>query len=236
MSPLRSFVVAGAVTLIFSVSAQAADMPGYPSLPPPASIKPLRVDEFLSGWYLRGDLGYRFQRFNGAASDFPPDPTDNKLNNTVFGGFGGGFKEKWFRADLTADYGWRSNYSGTVGTTGDQAKIDSYTVLGNIYFDLGTWGGLTPYIGAGAGGAYLTMSNFTTSPATGAAIASRSRWNFAWAAMAGVSYRLSENWLIDVGYRHIDMGDAVGGPEANSLTLKKLTGDEIRVGLRYKID
>src|SRR6185437_708963 len=235
MSLSRSFVAAGAATLIFSVSAQAADMPGYPRLPPPASIRPLQVDEFLSGWYLRGDLGYRFQRLGSASSDIAPDPIDNKIGNTIFGGFGGGFKEKWFRADLTADYGWRSDYSGTVGATGDQAKIDSYTVLGNIYFDLGTWGGLTPYVGAGAGSAYLTMSNFTTSPA-GSVIASRSRWNFAWAAMAGVSYRLSENWLIDVGYRHIDMGDATGGPEANSLTLKKLTGDEIRVGLRYKID
>jgi opacity protein-like surface antigen len=58
----------------------------------------------------------------------------------------------------------------------------------------------------------------------------------AWAAMAGVSYNLSYNVLIDVGYRHVNMGDAVGGPSKNELTVRKVTGDEIRVGIRYLLD
>jgi opacity protein-like surface antigen len=80
------------------------------------------------------------------------------------------------------------------------------------------------------------MSNFTTAPASTTSIQPNSRWNLAWAVMAGASYHLNYNWLIDVGYRHIEMGKAVGGPPTNPLTLKNVSGDEIRVGLRYILD
>ena len=234
MSLSRTFVLACAVAAVFSAGARAADMP---ELPPLQIDKTPVVEEFVSGWYLRGDLGYRFQRFQKASTAIGPDPTNNKFDNAAIGGVGAGYKEKWLRADITADYGWRGNYSGTVpGGLGYHSKFDAYTVLGNVYFDLGTWAGITPYIGAGAGGAYLTMSSFTTAPVSVPAIQPNSRWNFAWAVMAGASYHLNYNWLVDVGYRHVDLGNAVGGPPANRLTLKNISGDEIRVGLRYILD
>jgi hypothetical protein len=59
---------------------RAADMPGYPVLtfPLPASEDVLQIEEFVSGWYLRGDLGYRFQQVQGAS-----DPTTTYSGNSI---------------------------------------------------------------------------------------------------------------------------------------------------------
>jgi opacity protein-like surface antigen len=54
--------------------------------------------------------------------------------------------------------------------------------------------------------------------------------------MAGVSFSLGYNTIIDIGYRHIDMGDVLGGPPGNQLTLDSLTGDEVRIGIRYLLN
>ena len=108
--------------------------------------------------------------------------------------------------------------------------------MGNAYADLGSWGGFTPYVGAGIGGANVIVRDYVSNPPQLRFTPTVQRWNLAWAAMAGVSYDITYNMKIDVGYRHVNMGDAVGGPADNRLTVKKLTGDEIRIGLRYLID
>ncbi len=237
MGRLRTLVVSGAALAMSGAGAVAADMPDYPSLPFPSRESPLQIDQLASGWYLRGDVGYRFQRIR-SASNPANDYTASSIKNAFMGGGGAGIKAKWFRADITGDYGWRSLYSGSTasGANTVSAKIDTFTVLLNGYLDLGTWSGFTPYVGGGIGGAYVGTSSYETVPPQPALTPTVSRWNVAWAAMAGVSYNLSYNLLLDVGYRHVDMGDVIGGPTSNQLTVKKLTGDEIRIGIRYLLD
>ena len=243
MGCLRTFVAVGVLATIFAANAQAADVPRYRTLPPsppplPLQEKPLSVDEFVSGWYLRGDLGYRFQHVRSASDPSTSDFVNNSIHNAAMGGLGAGYKAQWFRVDLTGDYGWRSLYSGTSasGASGVSNKIDTFTVMVNGYLDLGTWAHITPYVGAGIGGAYLSMSSYETTPVTVAAVPTVARWNVAWAAMAGLSYNLSHNLLVDIGYRHVALGDVIGGPTSNQIKIKALTGDEIRVGLRYLLD
>ena len=244
MGWLRTLAISGAVLAISGALARAADMPGYPSLPfpLPSQESSLQQVELFSGWYLRGDIGYRFQGTGSSSSGdttLVPSPNSAKLDNAFMGGLGAGFKAQWFRVDLTGDYGWRSKYVATAadGTT-FSGKIESFTVMANGYVDLGTWYGFTPYIGAGIGGANVIFSGYENSTAV-APMASTAvpvhRWNLAWAVMAGVSYSLSQNFLVDVGYRHVDMGDVNGGPNGQ-LTVKHLTGDEVRVGLRYLLN
>jgi opacity protein-like surface antigen len=220
-------------------AARAADAPGYPALPaplPPSEAVP-KIEELVSGWYLRGDIGYRFQQVQGA-SDSTTDYSDNSIHDPVVLGLGVGWKHDWFRADITGDYGWRSQYSGTGanGVTSVSANVDSFTVMGNAYIDFGTWYGFTPYIGAGIGGAYVTMSNYEMPPGSGLPVESYSRWNPAWSVMAGVSFSVGYSSIIDIGYRHVEMGDVIGGPAGNQLTLDNLTGDEIRIGFRYLLN
>lgn len=235
MGLLRKLVVCAAMVAISGTAARAADMPDNSWFP--SRERSLRSEELYSGWYLRGDVGYRFQRI-GSASDFFNEYTSNTIKNAFMGSVGAGYKLQWFRADLTGDYGWRSLYNGTPagGTPSVSAKIDTFTVMLNGYIDLGTWGGFTPYVGAGIGGANISVRDYETMPPTTIIPTAATRWNVAWSAMAGVSYDIMYNLKVDVGYRHVNMGDAIGGPTLNQLTVKKLTGDEIRVGIRYLID
>ncbi len=238
MGSLRKFAVAGVLSVLLAAGAQAADAPKFPSLPLPLSDKtPPLIEEFSSGWYLRGDLGYRSNTIDSATNLVAPNPAESHIDKSVTVGGGFGYKAKWFRADVTGDYIAPTKYSGgAAGVTTRSTRIDGFNLLVNGYLDLGTWYGITPYIGGGAGGAYLSGSDYASVPAQAVTPPIRSNWNFAWAYMAGVSFVVHPNFLIDVGYRHIKLGDAESGPDSNRLTLKDISADEFRIGLRYLLD
>jgi opacity protein-like surface antigen len=247
MASLKTIAAIGTLTAALSATANAADLPRpvpAPSLPLPPPIvqrSPALVDEFASGWYLRGDVGYRINNLGSVANAIPPSPTSNRIDKSAVIGVGVGYKWQWFRADLTLDYGTKAKYWGdTVFMTNDfTARIDSSTALLNVYGDLGTWFGLTPYLGLGVGGSYVGVGDFSRNslPAV-STVPVNIKWNLAWAWMAGVSYRLSQNYHIDLGYRHVSLGDGMSGMDAygNQLSFKSLSADEIRLGVRYLID
>jgi opacity protein-like surface antigen len=236
-------LIAVAAVAVNTAGAFAADMPGNSpgTLPPPELDHAIERVELSSGWYLRGDVAYRFQQ-NGASSSVDPtqvpSPTSGKVDGTYVLGAGAGIKLGWFRLEMSGDYGWRAKYRATTAAGNLSGTVESFTVMGNGYIDLGTWSGFTPYLGAGIGGADLVFSGYQN-PSAVAPMPSTAgvvqRWNVAWSAMAGVSYNVAHDLLLDVGYRHIDMGNMDGGPNG-LLKVKNLTGDEIRVGLRYLID
>ena len=243
-SILKIVPTIGVLALVFGSAANAADVGRYsPSMPPLSQSAPLLVDEFSSRWYLRGDIGYRFNELDGVTNlDPPPGVRNHDLGKIWMFGGGVGYKAEWFRTDLTVDYGTRANFTADSGIRANNhtANIESFTGLVNIYADLGTWSGFTPYIGGGLGFSHLktTSFNVVSSSAPGLEVESASRWNFAWAYMAGVSYRLTDNAHIDVGYRHVNMGDVTTGRDAddNHLRFRKMSADEIRVGFRYLLD
>lgn len=240
MRSMWKFISFGVLALAAGNAANAADVSQTPP-PPLLQSAPLLVDEFGSGWYLRGDVGYRINRVGEVANrGAPPGFRNHDLGNSWLLGAGIGFKWDWFRADATGDYGTKAKFSGDSGSVRDNfsAKIDSFTMMVNAYGDLGTWYGLTPYVGAGAGIAHLQAANFHVVSDGGIDADSTGKWNFAWAYMAGLSYKLLGNSYIDVGYRHIDMGDVKTGMGAssNQLAFKKVTADELRVGFRYVLD
>jgi opacity protein-like surface antigen len=229
----------GTLAFMFGGAANAADLPASPPL---LQSAPLLVDEFSSGWYLRGDVGYRFNNdFDGVSNlGAPPGVRDSELDTSWLVGAGVGYKWEWFRTDLTVDYGTKAKFTGgnRFGPNDYTGKIDSFSALVNIYGDLGTWWGLTPYVGGGIGIARPNTGDFTVASAGNLDIDTAASWNFAWALMAGVSYRLMGNYHIDVGYRHINMGDVTTGRDSagNQLAFQKLSADEVRFGFRYVLD
>jgi opacity protein-like surface antigen len=242
MRSIWKIAAMGMPAILFAGAAQAADMRGMPSVAPPLlENAPLLVDEFGSGWYLRGDIGYRIKNKVGDVTNDGLLPVLNPdFGKSWVVGLGVGHKWEWLRADLTVDYGTKAKFSGDSAVQpGDfTAKVDSVTGLVNIYGDLGTWWGLTPYIGAGAGFAHLQAANLNMASSGLSEADSTGTWNFAWAYMAGVSYRFMSNYSIDLGYRHINMGDVATGMDAfgNQLNFKKVSADEIRLGFRYVLD
>jgi opacity protein-like surface antigen len=241
MGTFRMLAITAAMSAVATAGARAADMPGNPPVSPPSHSyeRPLPVKAF-SGWYLRGDIGYRWGQDSGteAAPGFSATTSD-KLGTSVVGGFGGGYKGDWLRTDVTVDFGTAMKFDGTIASPNDtSAKISAISALFNGYLDLGTWYRMTPYIGASAGVARMRVSDYvsTASPPFSGDTA-RNQWNFTWAAMAGVAYKIAPNILVDVGYRYINWGDVTTGSDAfGSMTLKNIAAHEVRVGLRWSSD
>jgi opacity protein-like surface antigen len=197
----------------------------------------------MSGWYLRADIGYRWN--NGGPSN--SNITSERYTNSYDGTVGFGYKYQWFRADVTYDRSGPTRVSAFTTVATDQpqftAKIRSETVLVNGYVDFGTWGGFTPYVGGGVGVARLKSANYvdtTDSPSITGVMGQGTQQNFAWAAMAGVAYQIAPSWMVDVGFRHLDLGDVVSsdgaGSRTNAMVFRNQTVNEARVGVRYLFD
>jgi opacity protein-like surface antigen len=240
--------------------ARAADLL-RPALADPV---PLPV-EVGAGWYLRAD--FTESLYARPRDNTRPDPNDPGLPPLVglrlseTGGFGGGIGYRinpWLRVDATIDqrgagairaYSSRSNF--VTGANLEAGRLDALTGLVNVYADLGTWWGATPYVGAGIGVSDVGISrNYTQTtcfveacdgaPGLGPRLAvgrpNRSVASFAWALTGGVSYALGAGVSLDASYRYVDLGKAKSGtdPYGGSTRLKDLAANEIRLGLRYE--
>ena len=257
---LRALFVSSAIGLATGPVFAADILP-----PPPPVIAPhsMPVAEF-SGWYIRGDVGLGQNRQEKFRSTFdtgfnvPGLQYDQaSVSSHLMMGVGIGYQfNNWFRADATVEYNggarWKQLESYTDPVCGNaarcvdtyQGRISSAVFLMNGYVDLGTWYGLTPYLGVGLGGANnhigvirdhgVTQGGYGTSPAV-------SKTNFAWAIMAGASVNIAPNMKLDVGYRYLDKGSISGGriacqgPVACGFETHKfrLASHDVRIGLRY---
>lgn len=189
MRSVKSVVVAGAVALLSSTAAFAADVPiapppppyGYAPppnyAPPPAYASPPApyVEDF-SGWYLRGDIGITQQRVKSLFNVLYETPGTSV--QTIGAGFGGsalfgvgvGYQfGSWLRADVTGEYRMKASIHGLdivsfngvpIGTDEYRGNKEEWLALVNLYADLGTWWCITPFIGVGVGGVKTTISSF----------------------------------------------------------------------------
>ncbi len=120
-------------------------------------------------------------------------------------------------------------------------SIQTYTLMLNLYKDLGTYNRLTPYVGAGVGVAYHDVDQvfFTGNPALVNRIEGDKDIAFAWSLMAGVGYQISERAILDFGYRYINMGDAKSGRVDTAgfvnpaVEIDDIDAHEFKVGMRY---
>jgi opacity protein-like surface antigen len=261
MRSVKFLIAAGAASLMSS-AAFAADMA---IAPPPAYAPPPVVEDF-GGWYLRGDIGFSNQRVSHLDNVLDANnlTSQQKLSFNTAGifGLGAGYRfNNWFRADITGE--WRGNsqfhgtdqitYVGGVGTDTYRATKSEWVVLGNAYVDLGTWWCMTPFIGAGIGGARVSIAGFTDQGIAnngggalpGLALADDvSRWNFAWALHAGVAYKVTPNFTVELAYRYLDMGNGLTGDLRtfdginninNPTTFRSITSHDLKIGVRWDL-
>jgi opacity protein-like surface antigen len=263
-----ALLIAAAVVAGLGASAQAADL-----LPPPPPPPPPPPD--FSGWYLRGDVGVGANQISGVSSTFlnptihVPAPMFNaySIGDAAFAGAGVGYQfNSWFRFDVTGEYRTAAQYSaiqsysdiwsawgaspcGVNARCHDlyHAQQSAAVFLGNAYFDLGTWYGITPFIGGGIGFASNFLENFydiSAQPAGGFGYASnRTQTNFAWQVGAGLAFNVTPNLKLEVAYRYLDMGNfntnrivcmgVVVCP--GEVQRFNLASNDVRVGFRYVI-
>jgi outer membrane immunogenic protein len=132
-------------------------------------------------------------------------------------------------------------YSATNSTTGVfNNKVDNiHTVFANFYYDIKTGTAFTPYVGAGLGVAWLDQKYSSTFTGWTAATdnGSKSFTNFAWNLGAGVGYSVTDNIILDLGYRYSNLGETKSVASANNrITLGKqdISTHEGLLGLRYQ--
>lgn len=277
------FLPALAVLAALGAPAFAADLDQIIPAPVEDGYVPVEIG---SGWYIRGDISYdlstdttgSYQTYDGVA--FSTNPYDNFELGTAFdvsAGVGYQFNS-WLRADATLGY-WGRSVNGadtspapcTTFVTGidptaincrsvDSTKIAAWESMANVYADLGTYVGVTPYIGAGAGFTHISYSDLTnTAYCTNAAGADvpvggsscpitsfhggAKSWRFTWALAAGASYDLTKNTKIDLGYRYsrVAGGDMFNWP-IGTIGASGVQGQDdgfdqhtFKAGLRYAI-
>jgi opacity protein-like surface antigen len=58
--------------------------------------------------------------------------------------------------------------------------------------------------------------------------------------MAGVSYRINTRFIVDLGYRHLNLGDIPSSTGSNlpsdRTRWQGLSTDEVRLGVRFMLD
>jgi len=261
MRSVKFLIAAGAVTL--STAAFAADLP---IAAPPMYAPPPPAD--FGGWYLRGDIGMTNQRASDLTLTSAPFPagfatTGFGFDSSPLFDLGVGYQfNNWFRADITGEYHSRVGFSGTDfttfpgGSTGSDVYQGGYTSwvgLVNAYADLGTWWCLTPFVGAGVGAAHISTtglqdSGLSFAPGVGSFGGASyfangsSVTNFAWAAHAGVAYKVTNNFTVELAYRYLDMGTAVHGfgssfdgsnAGPSSFQYRDLTSQDVKLGVRW---
>lgn len=262
MRSLKSYaIVVGMLAVSASSNAWAADL-----LPPPPMPEP--IGEFGGNWYLRGDVGVGLLQFDKTVASDRSVPyaaydyrrVQDTTGDQVFVGAGIGYQfNSWLRFDATGEYRTKSDWrfiaeDKTGGASGgynlENGHFSSVVGLANVYFDLGTWHGVTPFVGGGVGVAHHMMEA-TTDQGLGAYVGGfgygphRDKTNFAWALHAGLGYNVSHNLKLEVAYRYLNMGDvetgivsclpACPGNLKTVYKLKDVESHDIKVGMRWAL-
>jgi opacity protein-like surface antigen len=236
----KRFLISSFAALFVSAAGTAHAADYSPPLPPP--------EPCCDSWYLRGFVG---AALNNETLDYTTVTNATLQHSDISDGYfiGGGagyIVNNWLRIDGTFEYRAKSRVYALVtyppgGIDEYQGYLNSWVFLANAYVDLGTWNCWTPFIGAGIGAAYNTLSDFTDVNPNGGYGFGRnpSNWNFAWAAYAGVSYAVSRNFNIDLTYRYLNLGSVTDTVDCSvtctqdSFKFKDLYSNDIMLSLRW---
>lgn len=171
--------------------------------------------------YFRVDAGFGALSANGAVT------ANGRFNPTLSGPaiFGAGVGYRFnglLRADITAEYRSRAR----IGTgDGIRAHIDGANVLASIYADIGTWHGVTPYVGASVGMGWNRLSH------PHAFGGDRVRAGFVWALGGGFAVEIAPAVTVDIGYRYLHTGTH----RAPDIAVKESGSHDLRIGLRWRL-
>jgi len=287
MAKFRALLLAGGAIFALARAAVAADLlPPAPAIEPPPP--PVEFSGwYLRGDVGIGVSANSPNLYNSpdpiataAPGYYLGTPTQAFYNSTISAAMnfdvGVGYQlNNWFRFDVTGEYRGGSHFqslyvlndaaninTGNPTQIADfyRGNISSWVGLVNGYVDLGTWWGMTPYVGAGVGLASNTLSGMTdqgivsytvtgpvvTAGPSGGYFSDGSKTNFAWALMTGLDFDVTQNLKLELGYRYLDLGQytsgashclgTCGGGVANYVVSKNdLAYNDFRIGLRWMI-
>jgi opacity protein-like surface antigen len=295
MAKLKGLILAGGALLALARAAAAADLlPQAPVLEPmpPAPMEfngwylrgdvGVGINATTPTLAISPDplaVGIAGGALSAAATNGFFNPT---ISSSAMFDLGFGYQfNNWFRADITGEYRGGATFQTlemladpTIlagNATGQQyadfyrANLSSYIAMVNGYVDLGTWYGVTPYVGAGVGLAYNKLFGLTDTGyaypgngnqyPTGGYSSDGGKTDFAWALMTGLSFNVTQNLKLELGYRYLDYGrftsgashcltttppigfstNACGGSSYVVYSKNDLASNDFRLGLRWMI-
>jgi opacity protein-like surface antigen len=262
MSNFKKFALASAAAAGLAVTtANAADLAIAP-------VAPIPVVAF-SGWYLRGDIGMTNQQTNSLTSVVAPGTAVGTkfltFDSAPMYSLGAGYQfTSWLRVDATGEYRGNSHFHGQqVAQFGSVILPDDYNAsksewvfMANAYVDLGTWWCITPFIGAGIGTSRNNITSFVDIGATQAGLGggsilsttyaeNQAKWHLAWAAYAGLAYKVAPGLNLELTYRYINLGPASTGPTNSfdgvtvvnqpGFNFGTLTSQDVMLGFRWNL-
>lgn len=170
-------------------------------------------------------------------------------------------KSNYKGSDVFGATAYGLNYNGQDNYNASKSEL---LFLANAYVDLGTWWCVTPFIGAGVGASRVNISGFTDTgvnnlqvPGGGAApyvggppVASyatagnAAKWNFAWAAHAGLAYHVTPNVTLELAYSYVSLGSGTTGTISafdgtnygNVYKFNNITSNDLKLGVRWDLD
>lgn len=252
----------GAVLLsVTAAPVSAADL-GYGSvkdIPPPAPSG--------RAWYLKGTIGMANSEVGSIFVDEPAFVNHTvhhkDIKSSPLYGFGIGVEHsRWLRFDITGEYRGKQHFvahdsyqhgacngdPAICGTNDYSTNLRSWLGLANAYIDLGTWHGVTPYVGGGIGFANIKSMGFkdvnTPAGAFYFADSDKTTNNFAWALYAGLSYDVTPQFTLDFGYRYTDLGSVKTGRASSfddptnsysGLEIQDITSHDLLLSARYRL-
>lgn len=238
----------------------------------------------VSGWYLRADVGLDTPSarspsqadLSGNGGGF----VDTSMTRTGSLGLGVGYRvTSNLRVDATWELRTASTFKGVgavsyangLGQTVLDAhslyngNVESQVALVNAYYDIGTWRGVTPFVGVGAGVARNTVSGLTsadhaivsfysnaapygllgqTTTTSGSYAKSNSRYGLAWALSAGLGWAITDRLTLEASWRYLNLGTTASsslihctcGNVGQPLKLGTLDSHDLKVGVRWSLD
>lgn len=235
------------VALIGTVSVRAEDTGAY------ASVKAVFGYTVINGMRAKGDAYNSSGGVNYSASIGSGSGED-----AVFGGsaaLGYDFFRKFcvpVRAEAeysiftrASDSNSGLNANGISLSAKEKLKVNAQTMFVNAYYDFHNQSRFTPYLGAGAGLAFVRSKGCidikgTTDGWPGSSTGGHTKTNFAYNATAGVSYALTKSIDLDLAYRFADLGkarsgagdiDCYGGSYNNQA--KHIYMHQVQLGVRF---
>lgn len=206
--------------------------------------------EVGSGWYLRGDVSYLPERTYRKVDFGSPTVSLSEREQPFFGSLGFGYHfNDYFRMD--GNIGFMPGNDVSIGvsnpglSTGEaSAKNSALTAMLNGYVDLGTYVGITPYIGGGVGlmqskrSLNVSYDDLVDNANDVTFSDSKRKYSFAYTLNAGFAYQISQNVVVDLGYQYLSSPDAeyaqLDSPSSYSIR-KGIKNHQIKVGLRYDL-
>lgn len=252
---MRSEILGLAAGAMAVLAVTAAGPAGAACSRPGACTMPAgQTDEAMfDGMYLRGSLGYAIgSRPDVSIEGWSVDGL--KRNGTVATSVavGGWIAPDW-RIELSASpmFGSRIEYTAPAATVNGAVYSGSIRntstivpVTFDVYRDIDTKTPFRPYVGAGIGAAFAWSDLTATLQGGGTKVeyqvAKASSTSFAAAAMAGISYDLSRNLSLDLGYRYlyvdrIKTTKDIGGYTLTAMS-KQNSFNQFMLGARYRLD